>query len=464
MSADITLLAAVSVLATVGAHHFLIWMRSPAAREHFWFGIASMGAAGAAAASYAALGVLVDETPVAQGMFIASALWLIATAWFAVEYARGDYRRRRIAFLATLLLASAAVVSLVSSGSTERDAFPGVAQDPDWLLTIAAVAFTFWLTSDGAIRLWSARQHFRAVTLGGGIGIFLMVFAVQGFGGRGFAVLAPPALYAFLIVACMLAYELAGAIADGRVASQRQRQELAHASRLSIVGELTASIAHEINQPLGAILSNADAGEILLENPDPPLDEIRQILADIRRDGLRASDVIRHVRTLVRKRKFVLEKLDANALATDVISLLEPEARRRRIPLGNAPSQQPAYVCGDRAHLEQVFINLMMNAMDAVETTGGADALQPAIVMGVSNTSHGEIELQITDGGPGLPAERLSHLFDSFFTTKPHGMGLGLSIARSIVEAHGGWIRAENNPGGGATFRVTLPPYDEPAG
>jgi len=279
--------------------------------------------------------------------------------------------------------------------------------------------------------------------------------------------LMPLTLATFLVTVGLMTYELAGKVADGQAMAKRQQQELAHASRLSIVGELTASIAHEINQPLGAILSNVDAGDILLDRADPPLDEIRQILTDVRRDGLRASDVIRHVRTLVRKRELELEKIDANAIAADVIALLEPEARRRRIPVASVLSPQHAYVRGDRTHLEQLLINLMLNAMDAVETTSntaGAPSVHAPIVIGVSSTRHREIEIWISDAGPGVPAERLSHLFDSFYTSKPHGMGLGLSIARSIAEAHGGRIRVENNRDCGATFKITLPPYEDADG
>jgi len=211
---------------------------------------------------------------------------------------------------------------------------------------------------------------------------------------------------------------------------------------------------------LGAILSNADAGEILLENPNPQLNEIRQILADIRRDGLRASDVIRHIRKLVRKRELELERLDANSVMADVVALLRLEARKRRIPLVPTPCVEPVYLYGDRTLLEQMLINLVMNAMDAMEAVDAADDVISPIGIGVSTTRHGEIEFHIIDAGAGIPEERLDHLFDSFYTSKAHGMGLGLSIARSIVEAHGGRIHAQNNSGAGATFRVTLPPFD----
>jgi C4-dicarboxylate-specific signal transduction histidine kinase len=298
------------------------------------------------------------------------------------------------------------------------------------------------------------------------LGVVLFMLLVQDASQEGgFPELPPLVLSAFLMVVLATMFEIASAVADREAALQAQQQELVHASRLSIVGELTASLAHEINQPLGAILSNVDAGEILLEHSDPALGEVRQILADIRRDGLRASGVITHVRKLVRKPQIEFERLDANAVAAEVIALLEPQARMRRIFVARALSPQPAYLRGDRALIEQVLINLIMNAMDAVEAVGAADALPAAhapVVIAVSTTRHAEIEFAIVDAGTGIPADRLAHLFDSFHTSKAHGMGLGLSIARSIVEAHGGRIHAENNRETGATFRVTLPPSDEP--
>ena len=154
------------------------------------------------------------------------------------------------------------------------------------------------------------------------------------------------------------------------------------------------------------------------------------------------------------------ERLDANSVMADVVALLEPEAQKRRISVVPTQCVEPVYLFGDRTLLEQMLINLIMNAMDAVEAVGASEDPTPPIGLGVSTTRHGEIEFQIVDAGAGIPPERLEHLFDSFYTSKAHGMGLGLSIARSIVEAHGGRIHAQNNQGAGATFRITLPPFE----
>lgn len=456
-----------AVFATAGMHHLLIWGRHSAGREHLWFALTCFSATAAASAqTIAPDDAFTSRLPVSQhGLPVSVSVWLIAVAWFTVEYAKGNYKRRHAAIAVTLLLAIAALADGALPTAGDHAAALARARSAVFL---AALLLLLGLAIDGATRLWFSAARFRSWVLAGGIGLVAVAAALQLLlQQRGALEGVPLALGTFLVAVGMLTYELAGTVADGRAATKRQQQELAHASRLSIVGELTASIAHEINQPLGAILSNADAAEILLDRPDPSLDEVRQILADVRRDGLRASDVIRHVRTLVRKRELEMEKLDANAIAADVIALLEPEARRRRIPVASVLSPQHAYVRGDRAHLEQVLINLMLNAMDAVEATNATDNASTApapIVVGVSSTGHREVEVWISDAGPGVPAERLSHLFDSFYTSKPHGMGLGLSIARSIAEAHGGRIRVENNRDAGATFGVILPPYDDADG
>jgi signal transduction histidine kinase len=233
-----------------------------------------------------------------------------------------------------------------------------------------------------------------------------------------------------------------------------QQAEIAHVSRLAIVGELTASIAHEINQPLGAILSNADAAEMLLEKPDPPLVEIRQILTDIRQDDLRASEVILRMRTLLRKRELAVLPLNLNEAISEVLRMIETDARRRDVMVEAELGSGLPVVPGDKVHLQQVLLNLAVNGMDAM---GETPEPQRRLIIRTQLTLTGAVEVQVKDAGHGIPPNTLARLFDSYYTTKTEGMGLGLSIARSIIEAHRGRIWAENNPEGGATFRFTLP-------
>jgi len=238
-----------------------------------------------------------------------------------------------------------------------------------------------------------------------------------------------------------------------RKRAEEANQRLAHASRLAVMGELTASIAHEINQPLGAILANADAADLLLETGAGRLYEVRRILADIRRDDLRASEVIQRMRELLRKRPLDRQPLNVNEVTAGVLQLLAAEAARRGVAVETDLAPGLPAVHGDRGHLQQVLLNLLMNGLEAMANT--PLARRRLAVRSAQND--GMVEVAVMDAGHGLDRSQRPRLFESFFTTKKDGMGLGLSLARSIVEAHGGRIWAEDRPGGGATFRFTLP-------
>jgi signal transduction histidine kinase len=237
------------------------------------------------------------------------------------------------------------------------------------------------------------------------------------------------------------------------LAVQKQRAELAHASRLAMAGELTASIAHEINQPLGAILASADAADLILQSAADRRDDLRRIVTRIRRDDLRASDVISRLRTLLAKHEPERKPFELNAAISDVVALLLAEAWQRQVTLEPRSGPTPTYVVGDQTQIQQVLLNLLLNAMDAV-----ADVPEErrTIMVSVEKAASG-IMITVRDRGHGIAPEYLPKLFDSFFTTKQRGMGLGLSIARTIVEAHGGRIWAENDPVDGAAFHFELP-------
>jgi PAS domain S-box-containing protein len=241
-------------------------------------------------------------------------------------------------------------------------------------------------------------------------------------------------------------------ITDRKHAEEADRN-LAHASRLAVVGELTAMMAHEINQPLGAILSNADAAEMLLASTDPPLEEIREILSAIRRNDLRASETILRIRALLRKEEIRLRPIDINATILDVLRLLSPDMMRRQISLLSEldPSLPPVFA--DRISLQQVLLNLFVNAMDAMKETPVTRRL---LLVSTRGGAGDAIEVTVADRGHGIAPDNLSDIFESFVTTKNDGMGLGLSIARSIVKSHQGRIWAENGVDGGATFHFTV--------
>jgi signal transduction histidine kinase len=238
-------------------------------------------------------------------------------------------------------------------------------------------------------------------------------------------------------------------------AAQRQQSEVTHAARLVLVGEMTASIAHEVSQPLSAILSNADAAEMLLQADPVPLEEIRHILDDIRRDDLRAHEIVRNLRKLLAKRELRMERIDINEIARTALSLSRSDAMRRGIVIRTALDQDLPMASGDPVHLQQVMLNLIINAMDSLKEIPVNERH-----IEVQTRRHGakSVEVSVVDTGSGIPGDHVSRVFDSFYTTKQDGMGLGLSIARAIVQTHGGAIWAENNKiGHGANFKFTIP-------
>jgi C4-dicarboxylate-specific signal transduction histidine kinase len=232
------------------------------------------------------------------------------------------------------------------------------------------------------------------------------------------------------------------------------RQELTHISRVATMGELTASIAHELNQPLMAILSNAQAGLRFMASGKADPDELRDILKDIVADDQRAGQVIRHLRSLLKKSDAERRPLELNNLIHDVVAVVRSDAVLRNVSMELDLAPRLPVVRGDRVQLQQVILNLVVNAFDAMTATHD----RPRRVVLRTRASDGDqVQLDVVDNGPGIPAEKLGSIFEPFFTTKSTGMGMGLSVSRSIMNAHDGQLWAENNPDGGAAFHVALP-------
>jgi signal transduction histidine kinase len=235
--------------------------------------------------------------------------------------------------------------------------------------------------------------------------------------------------------------------------SRNRLAELAHANRQATAGELTSTIAHELNQPLGAILTNTETAELILNSPSPDLSEVKEILADIRRDDIRAGEIIHHMRFFLRRAPFEDKPVELNDTVRKVFDFLSVQASARNVALYFEPSGNPIQVRGDQVQLQQVIMNLVLNSMDAMAPLPNGHA-----VIGRTELNGGSSAvISISDSGPGIPAEKLNEVFDPFFTTKKQGMGIGLSISRTIIQAHNGRIWAENQKEGGAVFRLSLP-------
>jgi signal transduction histidine kinase len=233
---------------------------------------------------------------------------------------------------------------------------------------------------------------------------------------------------------------------------QQKRDELAHITRVSKVGQLASTLAHEVNQPLGAILRNAEAAALLLQDSSPDLDELRAIMGDIRKDGHRAGEVIDRMRAMMNPRKTEKGPLDLNLMVKNTLALVRPSADKRQVQLllnieANLPS-----IHGDEIQLQQVLINLLINALDAVDDNPPRTRRVTIVVRPVGST----VEVAVSDNGLGIAADKIQSIFEPFFSTKPDGLGMGLVISRSIIEAHGGQIWATNNESRGATFTFTL--------
>ena len=237
---------------------------------------------------------------------------------------------------------------------------------------------------------------------------------------------------------------------------ERQRNELAHVARVSTMSQLASSLAHELNQPLGAILRNAEAGELFLQEPSPDLDELRAILVDIRKDDQRAGAVIDRMRALMALRSS--ERRRRRSRASGRRHAHPAPGGCRAAPGAVDAAAEPALppVHADPVQLQQVLLNLLLNAMDALGDQPAAERHVALRVRSVNAT----VEAAVSDIGHGIRADQLSRLFEPFFSTKPRGLGLGLAISRDIIEAHGGRLWAENNEAGGATFTFSLPAGD----
>jgi two-component system, LuxR family, sensor kinase FixL len=242
--------------------------------------------------------------------------------------------------------------------------------------------------------------------------------------------------------------------------AEAHRAEAAHAARGATLGELSAGLAHELNQPLAAILTNVQASQRLLASEPLRIELLRDILDDIAADDVRAAEIIRRMRALLKKGQRDVQPLDLSQLAGDVLRLVASDAILRRVRMHSRLEPDLPGIVGDRVQLQQVILNLVVNGLESMSAS--APGLRHLTIR-TSQPDTDRVEVMVQDTGPGISAEILDRIYEPFFSTKPDGLGMGLSICRSIAEAHGGRLEASNNRGGGATFVFTLPVAGTPS-
>jgi C4-dicarboxylate-specific signal transduction histidine kinase len=234
----------------------------------------------------------------------------------------------------------------------------------------------------------------------------------------------------------------------------RQAQaDLAHVNRVTTMGELTASLAHEVNQPIGAAVTNANTCLRWLTRDHPDVEEARAAAMRIVKDGTRAAEIINRIRLLFKKSTPQRELVDINEVIREMIVLLRSEAARHNVLVGTELATDLPQVMGDRVQLQQVMMNLMINGIDAMKDADGTREL----AIKSQRAENEQVLISVSDTGVGLPQQQADQMFDAFFTTKPHGTGMGLRISRSIVESHGGRLWAADNSPRGASFHFALP-------
>jgi len=460
---------------TLAVIHLLVWQQGRDNLGHLFFALSAVAAAAVAACE---LLILRSDTIERYGAMLWWAqfpVWALvgSVVWFVQFYLRAGRRWLAWAVVGTRTLVLAAncftTPNMTFSAITDLHFFPFLGET----VAIAQGTLSLWsdvakLSSglffvflvDAAVAVWRRGERKRAFYLGGSTILFITLGAAHAaLVERGLIESPYLVSFAYLGIILAMAYESSR---DVLRAAQLGRElqlsalQTAHLSRVTTLGELSGSLAHELNQPLSAILANAEAAARDLGRETPDLGELRAILADIRTDSVRAADIVKGVREFLRRQEFERQPRDLAELAADAVWLIRADAASRSVTIAvEIPSGLPP-VAVDRVQLQQVLLNLLVNGMDAVSSCSPADR---RITIRAARADPQTMQIAVIDGGVGIPPADLARVFDSFHTTKPNGLGLGLSICRSIVEAHSGSIELKNNPDRGVTAYVSLPVY-----
>lgn len=479
--------AAASACLTLALIYGLMWWRQRDEWARLLFALASIGTA---ALAWQDLLVNFARTP---AQYNAVNLWSGVSVWIIVVSLAGFVRlylsAGRMWLLWTVfgLRTMSLVLNFLTGENLYYRKISSLSQLPIFGETVSATALRVpnpWLVVahlstcaliifvvDAAITVWRRGDRAAALSVGGSLVFFFLASAGQ----TAFIVwgnaqwLQTPSLFSFGIILVM-AYELGGdalraaqlrrelRASQQRAAMEAQahRRELAHLLRVSSLGELSSALAHELSQPLAAILSNAEVAEILLARNEIDSDQICHILHDIVADDKRAANVISRLRALLKRGEFHPVALEANDLIKDVLGLVQWELRARQVQAVTDFAAGLPAIRGDSVELQQVLINLILNAVDAMSQTAENARI---LTIRSRQVAGNQVLISVADTGCGIPSGGEEKLFEPYHTTKSQGLGLGLSLSRSIVAAHGGRLWAENLAPHGATFQFTVPEW-----
>lgn len=458
---------------TLAVIHLLVWWRQRHAWSNLLFSLAAAGTAGLGVCEY----WMMQASTIVE--FGTALRWLHVPAWVLILALVGFVRtflragRPWLAWTVCGVRTLSLVLDFVQSPNLNykeitllrRVSFLGepvaIAEgvsNPWMLVGQVSLVLLIIFAVDATFTVWQRGDRRRAVLVGGGIIFFVLLGSAQSVLVLWSIITWPltPSLF-FLGIVMAMGYELSLDVLNAsRLARElaQQRAELIRVNRVSTMGELAASLAHELNQPLTGILGNAQAGELLLKQQPLDTAELREVFDSVVADTRRASEIIRQMRDFLRRRDTPRQAVDLNEVIEQVLRLLRSEAVLHDLTIQGELSPALPPILGDRVQFQQVILNLLLNAQQAM---AGMEPTSRRLVIQTREVQTGRVRVTIEDSGPGFDPATLDRVFEPFFTTRPEGMGMGLAICRSIVENHSGQIRATNRPERGACMTIDLP-------
>ena len=457
----------------LGLTHLLFWFSNRKLRIYL---LSFLMAFSASISAMLELGLLATESLDTYRVLmrwenVAIFMILVPMVWFMQQYFHTG--RRWLAVIITLLWSAGLVANFLSPHSLtfievsellrlpafwgEDFTIPRGTENPWKLLADLASLLILVYVGDASVRLWRQGGRQTAVVIGGGMFLFILLAGIHTPLVDAGVVATPYMIsFAFLAIILSMSYQLAVDTMHTTKYTQelqKSQHDMERLARANLLGELSSTIAHELNQPLSAIQSNAQAGRRLLKSESLDLADVEDILDDIVRDDKRAADIVHRVRKFLQAGDMVHEPLDINAVLQETVSLLHGEIIRQDVMLTLELGESLPAVLAGQTEIQQVVINLVINALNAL---CDMPAGQRQLIIGTTRQDD-NVAVVVSDNGKGIPEEDLPRVFEAFFTSKSDGLGMGLSISRRIIEAYGGRIMVENTATGGATFTFTLP-------